>query len=241
MAHQDHILIVDDEPVTRTTLAGYFTKAGYRVSEAEDGTGLWAALKASEVDLILLDIGLPGDDGFALLRKLRRTSEVAVILVTGKTDEIDRIIGLELGAHDYVTKPFNPRELLARAKNLIHLTRAAREADDTRSTNRFDGWVLSKASRRLTSPTGEDVPLTRGEFDLLAALLSNNGRVMSRDSLLDHVSHRDWAPNDRTIDVLVGRVRRKIEDDPKWPKRLITVHGIGYVFVGEDSGRASAQ
>ena len=231
--HPDHILIVEDEPVTRATLAGYFEEAGYKISEAEDGEGMRAALDKAPVDLVLLDINLPGEDGLTLLRELRRSSEVAVILVTGKTDQVDRIVGLELGAHDYVTKPFDTRELLARAKNLIRLTRAAREAAGEAAVRTFDGWTFNKSHRRLVSPSGEDVPLTRGEFELLAALLSNPGRVLTRDNLLDHVSHRDWQPNDRTIDVLVGRVRRKIEDDPRQPKRLITVHGIGYVFAGE--------
>ena len=231
--HSDHILIVEDEPVTRATLAGYFEEAGYRISEAEDGEGMRAALDKAPADLVLLDINLPGEDGLTLLRELRRSSEVAVILVTGKTDQVDRIVGLELGAHDYVTKPFDTRELLARAKNLIRLTRAAREAGGEAAVRTFDGWTFNKSHRRLVSPSGEDVPLTRGEFELLAALVANPGRVLTRDNLLDHVSHRDWQPNDRTIDVLVGRVRRKIEDDPRHPKRLITVHGIGYVFAGD--------
>ena len=230
---RDHILIVEDEPVTRATLAGYFEEAGYRVTEAENGEGLWSALDASAVDLVLLDINLPGEDGLSLLRRLRQGSEIAVIMVTGKTDHVDRVVGLELGAHDYVTKPFNTRELLARAKNLIRLTRAVREAGGDRALSSFDGWVFNRSSRRLTSPMGEDVPLTRGEFDLLAALVANPGRVLTRDNLLDHVSHRDWQPNDRTIDVLVGRVRRKIEEDPAQPRRLVTVHGIGSVFTGE--------
>ena len=233
MTHKDHILVVEDEPVTRATLAGYFAEAGYRVSEAEDGPGLWSVLDRHAVDLILLDIRLPGEDGLSLLRQLQPKTEMAVILVTGKTDQVDRIIGLELGAHDYVTKPFDTRELLARAKNLIRLTRAARGAHNDQSVQSFDGWVLNRSSRRLMSPDNEDVPLTRGEFDLLAAMVANAGRVMTRDSLLDHVSHRDWEPNDRTIDVLVGRVRRKIESDPRHPTRLITVHGIGYVFAND--------
>lgn len=241
MGYSDHILIVEDEPVTRSTLAGYFREAGYRVSEAEDGAELWSVMNAGTVDLVLLDIKLPGEDGLTLLRRLRRSSEIAVILVTGKTDDVDRIVGLELGAHDYVTKPFNMRELLARAKNLIRLTKAVREAARDTSIHTFDGWVFNQVSRLLTSPSGEDVPLTRGEFDLLAALISNMGRVMTRDNLLDHVSHRDWEPNDRTIDVLVGRVRRKIEHDPKRPKRLMTVHGVGYVFTGEDREKSAAR
>lgn len=232
-----HVVIVEDEPVTRQTVASYFRKVGYRVSEAEDGAGLWRALDSAMVDLILLDIMLPGEDGLSLLRQLPQSCDPAVILVTGKTEDVDRIVGLELGANDYVTKPFNPRELLARAKNLIKLTRAARQVRHSETTYFFDGWSFSTASRRLTSPSGEDVPLTRGEYELLAALVSNAGRVLTRDNLLDHVSNRDWEPYDRTIDVLVGRLRRKIEDDPKHPKRLITVHGIGYVFTGSHLDR----
>ena len=233
MNHPDHILIVEDEPVTRATLTGYFEQAGYRVTEAEDGAGFWAALDTASVDLVLLDINLPGEDGLSLLRRLRRSSDIAVVLVTGRSDDVDRIVGLELEAHDYVTKPFNARELLARVRNLIRLTRAAREGRAGAATRSFAGWTLNEGSRQLTAPSGANVPLTRSEFDLLVVLVSNTGRVMSRNSLLDHVSRREWEPNDRTIDVLVSRLRRKIEDDPKRPKRLITVHGVGYIFSEE--------
>ncbi len=221
--------------MTRATLASYFREAGYRVSEAADGAGLRAAMDAHLIDLVLLDINLPGEDGLSLLRHIRQSSETAVIMVSGKREDVDRIVGLELGAQDYVTKPFNSRELLVRAKNVIGLTRAVREATNDAETLTFDGWVFDKASRRLSDPSGAGVHLTRGEFNLLAALISNRGRVMSRDSLLDHVSQRDWEPNDRTVDVLIGRLRRKIEQDPKHPVHLITVHGTGYVFVGERS------
>ena len=230
MARAAHILIVEDDPVTRETLAGYFSKAGYRVSQAEDGERMWLVLNAGVVDLVILDINLPGEDGLSLLRQLRQGSEIAVILLSGFNDAVDKIVGLELGAHDYVTKPFDARELLARAKNLIRLTQVVRAAESTKARRSFDGWEISETARRLKSPNGDDVPLTRGEFELLFALVSNAGRVMTRDSLLDHVSHRDWAPSDRTIDVLVGRLRKKIEKNPKRPARLITVHGVGYVF-----------
>lgn len=231
MVNPHHILVVEDDPVARATLSSYFQAASYRVSEAEDGEAMWKQLAASPVDLVLLDINLPGEDGFSLLREIRRTSDIAIIMVTGKTDAFDRVLGLELGAHDYVTKPFNARELMARAKNLIRLTRAVRESTSPAAALSFDGWSLDPAARRLTSPSGEDIPLTRGEFDLLAVLVTCAGRVMTRDTLLDHVSHRAGDPYDRTIDVLVGRLRRKIEDNPKEPRRLITVHGIGYMFV----------
>lgn len=240
MVTPHHVLVVEDDPVARATLSSYFEVAGYRVSEAEDGEAMWQRLSDLPIDLVLLDINLPGEDGFSLLREIRRGSDIAVIMVTGKTDAFDRVLGLELGAHDYVTKPFEARELLARSKNLIKLTRAARSATMPDSTISFDGWTLDRTARRLIAPSGEDVPLTRGEFDLVAVLVTSPGRAMSRDTLLDHVSHRDGDPYDRTIDVLIGRLRRKIEDNPKEPKRLITVHGVGYMFVPPHSDARSA-
>lgn len=240
MAHQHHILVVEDDPVSRTTLSSYFQAANYRVSEAEDGEQMWKHLADAPIDLVMLDVSLPGEDGFSLLRELRRTSDLAVIMVTGKTDPFDRILGLELGAHDYVTKPFNTRELLARTKNLIRLTHAARTVTAPLGMLTFDGWKLDRVSRRLTAPTGKDVTLTRAEFDLLAVMVAGAGRAMTRDSLLDHVSHRDCDPYDRTIDVLIGRLRRKIEEDPKDPRRLVTVHGIGYVFVPPEADKTEA-
>ncbi|MCR9088884.1 MAG: response regulator [Rhodobacteraceae bacterium] len=226
-----HVLVVEDEAVTRMTLTSYFEAAGYRVSEAADGEAMHEALKHAAIDLILLDIKLPGEDGLSLLRKIRQSSDIAIIMVTSNGDPIDRVLGLELGAHDYVTKPFHSRELLARVKNLIRMTRAAGTTRTGDSKLFFDGWTLDRTARRLTDAEGTDVPLTRAEFDLLATLLANAGRAMSRDSLLDHVSHRDGEPYDRTIDVLVGRLRRKIEANSKDPRYLITVHGIGYLFA----------
>lgn len=156
-----HILVVDDDRTTRMTLTAYFEASGYRVSEAGDGAALMECLAKGPVDLILLDVSLPGEDGFALLREIRRTSDIAVIMVSGKTDALDRIVGLELGAHDYVTKPFNTRELLARAKNLIRLTRAVPGAPAHDDVIRFEDWTIDRTARRLIAPSGEDVPLTR--------------------------------------------------------------------------------
>lgn len=228
-----HILVVEDEPVTRATLAGYFKGEGYTVSEASDCAEADDVFRNNPIDLILLDIALPGEDGLSFLREIRRISEVGIILVTGKTDDLDRIIGLEMGADDYVAKPFNPRELLARVKNLIHRTVRIRELTERENLIRFAGWVLDIPKRALTAPDGKVVRLTRGEFELLSAMAKNRGRVMTRDSLLDHVSHRDWNPNDRSIDVLVGRLRKKIENDPTQPAHIITVHGVGYAFVSD--------
>ena len=224
-----HIVIVEDDPVTRTKLAGYFEAEGYRVSEADDGQALWKHLERESPDLVLLDINLPGEDGLYLTRQLRAKLDVGIILVTGRTDDVDRIVGLELGADDYVTKPFNQRELLARVKNLLRRTLAARREDE--APTRFAGWVFDMARRRLTSPDNRTVPLTRAEYELLAAFVRHPGIVMSRERLISQVTHRDWDPYDRTIDVLVRRLRRKIERDPKAPDLIITAHGEGYLFA----------
>jgi len=227
----EHILVVEDEPVTRAKLAGYFEAEGYRVSEAADGEEMWRRLSRDWVDLVLLDINLPGEDGLYLTRRLRARFDIGIILVTGRTDEIDRIVGLEIGADDYVTKPFNQRELLARVKNLLRRVAAARTADTP--TMRFNDWEFDLRRRRLVAPDGRTVPLTRAEYELLAAFVRHPGVVMNRDRLLAHVTHRTWDPSDRTIDVLVGRLRRKLERDPKTPELIITAHGEGYVFAAE--------
>ncbi len=233
MAEKNHILVVEDDATSRVTLSSYFEKEGYRVTEAVDGEQMRSAFSKGDVDLIMLDIRLPGEDGLTLLREVRQQSSVGVIMVTGKSDEVDRIVALEMGADDYVTKPFNPRELLVRAKNLLARINAAQVAKNDERIKKFSGWSLNMNTRSLESPDGEDVRLTRGEFELLAALVNNPNRVMSRDNLLDYTSNRDWAPNDRTVDVLIGRIRRKIEPDPHVPSMIITVHGVGYVFAGE--------
>ncbi len=230
LAHS-HILIVEDDPVAAATLAAYLNKEGYRVSSAPDGETMRKFFAKGDVDLILLDINLPDDDGFSLLREIRRRSEIGVIMVTGKGEDVDRIVALELGADDYVIKPFNMRELFARCKNLLRRTLAARLLRHDEPVTRFAGWTLNIPRRTLTSPDGEDIRLTQFEFELLATLARNPGCVLSRDSLIDHVGGRDRAPNDRTIDVLIGRIRRKIEATPKDPRIIITVQGVGYVLA----------
>ena len=232
MTKSHHILVVEDDPVGRQTLCAYLRKENHRVSEAANGEAMRRVFASGDVDVVMLDINLPGEDGLSLLRELRRQSEVGVIMVTGRQDVVDRIVALELGADDYVTKPYNMRELLPRAKNLARRVAAARINSPDESNKQFDGWSLDIPHRTLTSPEGEDVRLTRAEFELLATFVTNRGRVLTRDGLIDHVSHRDRDPLDRTIDVLVGRLRRKIEKDPNRPHRIITVHGVGYVFAG---------
>ena len=226
-----HVLVVEDDDVTRAKLAGYLEAVGYRVSEAADGEQMRAVLARDPAQLLLIDINLPGEDGLDLTRAVRGQSDVAIMLVTGRTDDVDRIVGLEVGADDYVTKPFNPRELLARVKNLLRRSSAALKADFP--IYGFADWTFDVRTRRLTSPAGEKVALTRAEFELLSAFLDRAGTVLSRERLLTSVTHRTWDPNDRTIDVLVRRLRQKLEVDPKTPEIIITAHGEGYVFAAE--------
>jgi two-component system torCAD operon response regulator TorR len=233
------VLVVEDEPVTRMKLVGYFENAGYRVSEAGSGPEMRSLLAKEPIDLILLDINLPGEDGLALTRELRGHSDVGIILVTGRTDTIDRIVGLEMGADDYVTKPVELRELLVRAKNLLWRISLARQAAEAESDTdeacdgiRFGDWRFDIPRRKL-SHLGRAVKLTKAEYEVLVAFVAYPNRVLSRERLLSLISHRVDAPSDRTIDVLVGRLRHKIENDPKAPEYLVTVLGEGYLFAAE--------
>ena len=186
--------------------------------------------------LVLLDLGLPGEDGFAIARKLREHWHCGLVIVTGRGDATDKVVGLEVGADDYVTKPFNLRELLARIKAVLRRVGQPPTAPITPGSTpntrlRFATWEFDTAARRLLDPQGQDVPLTTGEFDLLSAFASNPGRVLSRDFLLEQTRGREAAPFDRTIDVLVGRLRKKIEADPEDPQIIKSVRGAGYILV----------
>ena len=229
MQEERHILVVEDDEVTRAKLAGYLEAAGHRVTEAADGEEMWRVQERDPAELILLDINLPGEDGLDLTRRVRSRSKVGIILVTGRTDAVDRIVGLEIGADDYVTKPFDPRELLARVKALLRRTAGAAQAGVP--TRRFAGWSFNLTARKLLSPDGRTLALTRAEYELLRALVEHPGEVMSRDRLLANVTHRTWDPSDRTIDVLVRRLRQKLEPDPTDPDIIVTAHGEGYVFA----------
>ncbi|GAA0602190.1 response regulator [Caenispirillum bisanense] len=226
-----HILIVEDEQVSRAVLAAYLNREGYRVAEAANGDEMDRQLARRRFDLVLLDINLPGRDGLSLLRALRAQSDMGIVLVTAKSDAVDRVVGLELGADDYVVKPYEQRELLARVKNILRRTQRAAANRDDRATYDFDGWRLDTGRRLLTDPEGVNVPLTTGEFNLLATLAAQPQRVFTRDRLLDAVSNREWSPADRSIDVLIGRLRKKIEHDPAQPRLLVTVRNVGYVFT----------
>ncbi|MFC1237201.1 two-component system response regulator TorR [Vibrio sp. DW001] len=234
-----HVLVVEDDVVTRSKLVGYFQKEGYQVSEAEDGQQMRGILAEKEIDLIMLDVNLPGEDGLMLTRELRSQSTIGIILVTGRTDSIDKIVGLEMGADDYVTKPFELRELLVRVKNLlwrISLVNQIPEdkelVDISGNTVYFGDWVFD-IQRRALCKDGEPVKLTKAEYELLVALTTHTNKVLSRERILSLISHRVDAPNDRTIDVLIRRLRSKMEYDPKNPQIFVTVHGEGYMFAGE--------
>ena len=234
MSSDSKILVVDDDPTSRHILVGYFENEGYFVREAATAEQAEDILQKETIDLVLLDIRMPGKDGLTLTRELRVHSEIGIILVTMRQDDIDRIVGLECGADDYVTKPFNPREILARAKNLIRrvqlirtLALTAPKADILR---KFNDWSLNVSLRRLTHLDGDIVQLTDGECQLLMTLIRHSGLAMTRDDLMDKIRNREWLPNDRTIDVLIGRLRRKLRDDSTNPEIIITVHGTGYLF-----------
>jgi len=233
MAKQDHILIADDDAEIRGLLGEYLQKQGYRATAVADGKGLRAAMEKSRPDVIVLDLMLPGEDGLALCRDLRARSEIPIIMLTARGDETDRIVGLELGADDYVAKPFNPRELLARIKSVLRRARSLPDnlKPEEAGSYRFAGWTLDVATRNLTGPDGVVVPLGGTEFRLLRIFLEHPNRVLTRDQLIDLMLSRDAAPFDRAIDVQVSRLRHRLGEDAKEPAIVKTVRGQGYVFA----------
>lgn len=234
-----HILVVDDDPKIRRGLGKFLIEQGVRVTLAGDGREMDAKLAASRIDLVVLDIMMPGEGGLSILRRLRSNTKVPVILLTAVAGETDRVIGLELGAEDYVCKPFSPRELLARIRVVLRRS----EAIDSENGNRdkaatrltFSGWTFDIRARTLLSPSGVLVDLTSGEFDLLQAFIQHPNRVLSRDQLLDLARGRASLTIDRAIDVQIMRLRRKIESDPQHPAMIKTVRNSGYIFTPEVS------
>jgi two-component system OmpR family response regulator len=227
-----HILIVDDDDGIREIIGEYLSVEGYRVSTASHGDEMRRILAQSAVDLVLLDLLLPGEDGLALARKLREQSNVGIIMMSGRGETLDRIIGLEMGSDDYLAKPFEIRELLARIRSLLRRTRmtAGEQGPPARRQVRFAGWTFDPSNRELFSPLGDPVRLTTGEFDLLTAFVASPNQVLSRDRLLELTRGRRAGPIDRTIDVQVGRLRRKLRDDNIPPRLIKAVRGAGYIF-----------
>jgi two-component system OmpR family response regulator len=227
-----HILVVDDDREIRDLLAKFLERQRLRVTAARDGKEARRAFMNGHFQLIVLDLMLPGEGGLELARWFRGESKVPIIMLTAMAEETDRIIGLELGADDYVTKPFNPRELLARIRAVLRRTGDSedRVAESTAKSYKFSGWILETARRRLLDPNGTEVSITGGEYELLVALLDRPNRVLTRDMLLDLLRGRQAGPFDRAIDVAVSRLRRKLEDDGRHAQLIKTVRGGGYVL-----------
>ncbi len=228
-----HVLAVDDDPSVRELISVYLGDHDMRVTAVGCESEMSSVLAQGTVDLVLLDLRLKGEDGMQIARALRATSKLPIIILTGLQDEADRVMGLELGADDYLTKPFSPRELLARIRALLRRTRmheTLAEAVVSIRAYRFEGWELNLRLRRLSSPDGAAVPLRNSEFNLLIAFLSSPQRVLAREQLLDLSRLHNAEVYDRSIDVQVGRLRRKIEADPKSPRLIVTERSAGYVF-----------
>ncbi|WP_294323465.1 response regulator [uncultured Sphingomonas sp.] len=235
MAEIPHLLLVDDERSIREPLAQYLTKQGFRVTQAGDAEGARTRLNAYAIDLAILDIMMPGEDGLSLCRHIRETSETPVILLTARTEETDRIVGLEMGADDYVVKPFSPRELAARVKVVLRRTvgGSVRQHAPEAGSFAFAGWVLKTGERALVDREGVSVPLSTGEYNLLHALVTRPRQVLTRDQLLDLTQGREAAAFDRAIDNQVSRLRKKIETDVRNPEIIKTVWGGGYTLATE--------
>jgi two-component system OmpR family response regulator len=230
MTQIDHLLIVDDDPDIRELLATYLTKGGYRVSAARDGHQMWQQLERNRIDLVVLDVMLPGDDGLTLCRNLRGKSNVPIIMLTARGEEMDRILGLEMGADDYLPKPFNPRELQARIKALLWRARSLLEGPESGEKIRFSGWTLDTSARHLVAEDGVIVSLSGAEYKLLRIFLERPRRVLSRDQLMGLLEGRDWAPDERTVDIQISRLRKRLREDAREPQLLKTVRGEGYVL-----------
>lgn len=236
---QPHILVCDDEPDLRDMVREYLGKRGFKVSLAADGAELRTLLAAGDIELIILDINMPGEDGLAILRSLRPDLSIPVIMLTAAGEVIDRIIGLEMGADDYLGKPVDLRELEARAKAVLRRQggpASSKTAGEAAKTARFGDYTLDLEAAKMTSDDGEEVPLTAMEFNLLKAFAENKGRVLNRDQILEQAHDRTWDPFDRSIDIRISRLRRKIERNPEKPAVIRTVRGIGYVYDPGDQG-----
>ena len=236
MTPSPHILVVDDHREIRDLVSRALTKDGFRVSTAADGRAMRKALADSRIDLILLDLMLPGEDGLSLCRAVRADSNIPIIMLTAKGEEVDRVIGLEMGADDYLPKPFGSRELIARIRAVLRRSgdkEPAASADQRPKRYRFDRWQLDTGARELLGDDGVAVPLSTGEYDLLIVLVERPQRVLNRDQLLDLARGRAANALDRSIDTQVSRLRKKLERDPNDPKLIKTVWGGGYMFTPE--------
>ena len=232
MSSSQHILIVDDDRDIRALLSDYLTKNGFRATAVADGKGMRRIMDSNHVDLVVLDLMLPGEDGLTLCRELRTRSQVPVIMLTALGEEVDRVVGLEIGADDYMSKPFSPRELVGRVKAILRRTMHVPRDPDPQNVRayRFAGWTLDTTGRTLTHESGPNVALNGAEYRLLSLLLAHPGRVLSRVQLAELLRGRDFDPFDRSIDVRISRLRQTLKDDARAPQIIKTVYGEGYVI-----------
>jgi len=228
------ILIVDDDTSVRRMLSEYLSSHGYEVREAASGAAMRAELARAEPAVVLLDIGLPGEDGLTLARYLRERHDIGIIMVTGAGDVVDRVAGLEVGADDYIAKPFDPRELRARLKSVLRRIESKPERKAAAVKVRIGRCSLDLKSRTLSDAKGREIAITAMEFELLKALIDHPNQVLSRDQLLTLTRNREWEPFDRSIDIRITRLRRKLEEDPAHPRAIKTVRGAGYMFIPSD-------
>lgn len=235
---KDHVLVVDDDPLVQQMLDRFLKLNGFDVSLAANGTLMRDVMKSRQVDMVLLDLNLPGgQDGIDLAREIRSHSDVPIMMLTDRNDVVDRIVGIEVGADDYVSKPFHLREVLARLKSILRRRRPTSAAGDLGDAPlRFEGWTLDPSRRKLSDPEGREIELTTGEFEMLSALARHAGRVLSRDFLMDQTRARKLDSLDRTIDAQIARLRRKIERDGHHPVLIKSVRGVGYMFAAKLDG-----
>lgn len=236
---QEKLLVVDDDPRIRQMLARYFEGEGYLVTTVADGVAMREEMGRQDFSALFLDLVLPGEDGLSLARSVRTHSDIPILMLTGRDDVVDKVVGLEVGADDYIAKPFHLREVLARLRSILRRRQPAAQAAEPappvpegQAPLKFEGWCLDIDRRKLISPSGADVSLTTGEFDMLVVLVRNAGRVMSRERLMDLTRNRNLEAFDRTIDAQMARLRRKIEVDSADPQLIKSVRGVGYIFTG---------
>ena len=237
MIEAEHLLIVDDDIRICRMLGRYLEREGYRVSTAANGTAMWRQIDTDTPDLILLDLMLPGDDGLTLARELRTKTDIGIIMLTAKDETVDTIVGLEVGADDYVITPVDNRELLARIHSVLRRMHDDADNNNSGMNNKdkivFDGWHMDLNAYELISPGGEKIKLTTQEFRLLAIFVQHAGHVLSRDQILQKLSSREWVPDDRSVDVLIAKLRKEIEADPAQPKLIHTIRNAGYQFTAK--------
>jgi len=226
------ILVVEDEDVTRFNLRSLFEAEGYAVHEAVDGDSMAEKLQQNTINLVIMDINLPGKNGLLLARELTVNKDLGLIFLTGRDSDIDKVLGLEIGADDYLTKPFNPRELTIRARNILNRIGQTNTDEPVQSIVTFNQWTLDGNSRQMTSPEGEVIAIPRGEYRALSLLIKNAGKIISRQELIKEMTGRDLRSNDRTVDVTIRRLRKHFEQNEGTPELINTIHGEGYRFVG---------